>query len=792
MKIGIQQRVVIAIVLTGIFPLIIGISLTYFYEMKEFEKSIGTNFKELAKETAKQIKILINKEVDGITILFSSGEVMDMLTDANNSKSLPKKKKITQDYLNNTISKHLKSHINIFSGEYHSILLSDIKGRVISSSKRLNNLNMRNEEWWRAAYDNGRGKIYIGDFYEGDNKDEYLMDIAIPLIDKNGKIIGIGKSTIIIENLFNAILDVKIGNTGHANLINSDGTILACPYFPPRSHSITSSLLKKIIKPAGGWTIAEDDAHGKSGSIIGFSSIGEILKLGSTSFGGKKWYIFTRQDPEETFAPIYGLLSRIFYTGLILIVALSVIGMWAARRLVKPIFLLQEGVKLIGEGNLEHRLEIKTKDELEDLANGFNGMVASLKHKNEEIMRHIKELSALNSVASAVNQSLNLKIIMHEALKEVMEVADMKAGWIYIPIDDNSEFKIEAYEGVDEGFIDRIDLLKRGEGFAGRVALSGKPIILEDISDDPRISRGAVLDAGFKALASIPLCYKEKILGVMNIASYETHLFTHDEAEMLISIGNLIGTALENSMLYERVKKDVEEMEKTRDLLIRTTTLASLGELSANVAHEINNPLTGILTHISLLVSETPDTNPAKKRLGIIHDETLRIRYIVRNLLDFARQSEPRMETVNITDVIKGTVALVSHAAKISNIDIIEKHPQNIIPKVSVDVGQMKQVFLNLFNNAFYAMGKGGTLTIEVSADKSYVNIHIKDTGAGIPHEVLPKIFDPFFTTKPGTKGTGLGLSVSYGIVEQHGGVIEVESEINKGSTFIVKLPAKN
>ncbi|MEK6545510.1 MAG: ATP-binding protein, partial [Nitrospinota bacterium] len=390
------------------------------------------------------------------------------------------------------------------------------------------------------------------------------------------------------------------------------------------------------------------------------------------------------------------------------------------------------------------------------------------------------------------NQSLNLKIIMHEALKEVMEVTDMKAGWIYIPIDDNSAFKIEAYEGVDEDFIDRIDLLKPGEGFAGRVALSGKPIILEDISDDPRISRGAVLDAGFKALASIPLCYKEKILGVMNIASYETHVFTHDEAEMLISIGNLIGTALENSMLYERLKTHVEELEKTRDLLIRTTTLASLGELSANVAHEINNPLTGILTHISLLVSETPDTNPAKKRLGIIHDETLRIRYIVRNLLDFARQSEPRMETVNITDVIKSTVALVSHAAKISSIDIIEKHPQNIIPKISVDVGQMKQVFLNLFNNAFYAMGKGGALTIEVSADKSYVNIHIKDTGAGIPHEVLPKIFDPFFTTKPGTKGTGLGLSVSYGIVEQHGGVIEVETEINKGSTFIVKLPTKN
>lgn len=482
------------------------------------------------------------------------------------------------------------------------------------------------------------------------------------------------------------------------------------------------------------------------------------------------------------------MLTGISITSIFLSVAFFLTYI-VAKRITEPLSRLKQGVEAIEEGGAYERIDIDDVDEIGHLATSFNMMVDSLKKKDEEIMRHVQELSALNSVAYAVNQSLDLQSTMQDALEEVLEVTGMKAGWIYLPNDDNSVFKVSAHKGVDDRFVKKIDLLEPGEGIAGKVALSGKPIMQEDISGDPRISRGAVWDEGFKAFASLPLCSKETTLGVMNIASYYTHPFTPDEAELLHSIGGLIGTAIENSMLYERVKKQLEEIERAQDKLVRTARLASLGELSANVAHEINNPLTGVLTHTSMLMDDIPDTDPSKKRLNIIYDETMRIRYIVRNLLDFARQAEPRMEVVSVVGVIKDTLNLVSHLAKIANVRIVEEYREDNSPSVSMDVAQMKQVLLNLFNNAFYAMPNGGDLKIDVTTSDGWANIRIQDKGCGIPKEIMNKVFDPFFTTKPETKGTGLGLSVSHGIIDKHGGKMEVESEVGKGSTFIVKLP---
>ena len=461
----------------------------------------------------------------------------------------------------------------------------------------------------------------------------------------------------------------------------------------------------------------------------------------------------------------------------------------AAKRITVPLLTLKRGVEAIEEGGSCERIEIDAVDEIGHLAASFNRMVESLRRKDEEITQHLKELYALISIAHAVNQSLDLQSTMQDALKEVLTVTGMQAGWVYLPDNNNSFLRVVAYRGVEDSFVKKIDLLESGEGIAGKVILSGVPIMLEDVSGDSRVTRGVVWEEGFKAFASIPLRSKETLLGVMNLAARSPHPFTPDEAKLLHSTGGLIGTAIENSMLYERVKKQLEEIESAHDTLVRTAKLASLGELSANVAHEINNPLTGVLTHTSMLMDDLPDTDPGQKRLRIIYDETMRIRYIVRNLLDFARQTEPRMEVVSIVDVIKDALQLVSHLTKIANVRIVEEYRQDNSPLVSIDIPQIKQVLLNLFNNAFYAMSNGGDLKIDVTTSNEWANIHIKDTGCGIPKEIINKVFDPFFTTKPETKGTGLGLSVSHGIIEKHGGKIEVESEVGKGSTFTVKLP---
>jgi two-component system NtrC family sensor kinase len=225
-----------------------------------------------------------------------------------------------------------------------------------------------------------------------------------------------------------------------------------------------------------------------------------------------------------------------------------------------------------------------------------------------------------------------------------------------------------------------------------------------------------------------------------------------------------------------------------------------------SVAHEINNPLTGILGFTTLLIKETGSDDPRIRDLKIIESEALRSRDIVRNLLDFSRSRDPKKEEVDINEVVKTTLVLVRYQAETSNFRIIEMYQENL-PYVLADVDQLKQVFINLIKNAFDAMPQGGTLSIETLAESEFstnpdlskikgiasqqmVTIRFKDSGGGIKPEHIKKIFDPFFTTKANQMGTGLGLAVSYNIIEKHGGRLEVESPIGKGTTFSVKLPA--
>ena len=242
--------------------------------------------------------------------------------------------------------------------------------------------------------------------------------------------------------------------------------------------------------------------------------------------------------------------------------------------------------------------------------------------------------------------------------------------------------------------------------------------------------------------------------------------------------------------LEQKVRERTEELRKTENQLIQSDKVASLGKLAAGVAHEINSPLTGILTYSSLLFKAKPDGDPDKEDLEVIVNETNRCKKIVKGLLDYARQTEPRKTLSNINEVIGKSIDLISHQASLQNVKI-EKRMKPDLPKIMVDVSQIQQVFINILLNAIEAMPEGGTLTVSSETEGKMVAVRFADTGIGIPEELLPKILDPFFTTKTQGKGTGLGLSVSYGIVERHRGKLEVKSQVGKGTTLTVKLPIK-
>lgn len=235
------------------------------------------------------------------------------------------------------------------------------------------------------------------------------------------------------------------------------------------------------------------------------------------------------------------------------------------------------------------------------------------------------------------------------------------------------------------------------------------------------------------------------------------------------------------------VTKDITKDITWKKSLMRQDKFVSLGRLSAGVAHEVNNPLTTILTTAMLLQEDFEPDDPIYKELQIIADETLRCRKIVTSLLDFARQTEPTKNLCNINDVVSESLVLTRKQAAFDDVAVVQNLTKDI-PAINVDKDQMQQVFINLILNAMQATDSGGKISVSTSfiPEDEVVEIEISDTGKGISSENIEKIFDPFFTTRE--SGTGLGLAIAHGIIERHGGSIDVNSNPGSGTTFTIRL----
>ncbi|HUT33321.1 MAG TPA: cache domain-containing protein [Planctomycetota bacterium] len=233
--------------------------------------------------------------------------------------------------------------------------------------------------------------------------------------------------------------------------------------------------------------------------------------------------------------------------------------------------------------------------------------------------------------------------------------------------------------------------------------------------------------------------------------------------------------------------------EQTRLQLTRSERLASVGRLAAGVAHEINNPLTGVLTFAHLLHDTAPEGSQERKDLETILEATLRCKDIVRGLLNFSRQNEPQKRLANLNEVLRSALNLTRNQARIHQVAVVEGFAP-ALPLLVIDPNQIQEVAVNGIVNAIDAMPDGGQITVRSRAVEvngaPWTEFEIADTGCGIPPENLDRVFDPFFTTKQTGKGTGLGLAVSYGIVTEHGGQIRIASEVGHGATLTVRLPA--
>jgi len=265
----------------------------------------------------------------------------------------------------------------------------------------------------------------------------------------------------------------------------------------------------------------------------------------------------------------------------------------------------------------------------------------------------------------------------------------------------------------------------------------------------------------------------------------EQHVQLSNSPEEIAALGEAF-----NYMVSTVKERDEQLRQQAQEEIMKSERLAMVGQLAAGVAHEINNPLGGILLFSRLLLQKAPSEGIMRDNLERIEKDANRCQSIVQGLLDFARQREPKVETLKLNDVLEKTVNLFEKQPSFHNIEIVKQY-QPDLPVISADLAQIQQVFVNIIMNASDAMKGKGVLTISTRSidTNDYLEVSFTDTGNGIPPDKLERIFEPFFTTKGVGHGTGLGLSISYGIVQRHGGTIKVSSRVGQGSTFVVILP---
>ena len=341
-------------------------------------------------------------------------------------------------------------------------------------------------------------------------------------------------------------------------------------------------------------------------------------------------------------------------------------------------------------------------------------------------------------------------------------------------------------------------------GITGHVFETGESTVVNDVLQDSRYRSIKGWQAGSEMCVAIR--DGAKILGIIDVESSSRNAFTHNDFLALESLAGILASVITSADQYQRLQFTINQlrsiqvelrarMEAQRSAenrLVQAAKLAAVGEMAAGIAHELNNPLTSVTGFAELALDTLPPESQTRTDLEVVMREAARARDVVRRLLDFARQSESTRARASLNEVINDVVALSRHLIHTSGVELRLELEQDL-PWILVDPNQMKQVLINLVHNALQAMPDGGAMKILTRsasrAGRDWVVVSVRDTGVGIPGTEQTRIFQPFYTTRGDQGGTGLGLSVTYGIITDHGGLIEVESEPDAGSIFTVWLP---
>jgi signal transduction histidine kinase len=415
--------------------------------------------------------------------------------------------------------------------------------------------------------------------------------------------------------------------------------------------------------------------------------------------------------------------------------------------------------------------------------------VLRMQRMDRQIVQRNRELAALNDISRLTSHSLDLNNVLSTTLNQTLTIMSGRTALIaLIESEEAHQVALRMHRGlppqVNGQFADvRWSI---GEGMVGGVVQNGETKVASALDADPHLAKLA--EFGLQRMACAPLTAQHGIVGALVVLGHEDVTWGAHSVRLLEAIGAQVGGAIENARLYTRVSKYAQELAQSQAQLIQAEKLAAMGRLTASIAHELNNPLQAIQNCLHLIIHRTLGPEKQEKYLTMAQKEVERLISTVQRMLDFYRASPKQLHATDVHQVLEDVLALTDKRLQRGRVRVRRSFDQNLPPLKAIQ-NQLKQVFLNLVVNAIEAMPQGGELAIrtQLSGDGKWAAIAFQDQGMGLSQQAMAHLFEPFYTTK--TKGTGLGLSVSYGIIEQHGGKIQVESAEGKGSCFTVRLP---
>jgi signal transduction histidine kinase len=640
-------------------------------------------------------------------------------------------------------------------------------------------------------------KSYLGPVSFREESEPYMTVSA----SGSGPDAGVVVAELNLKFIWEVISRIKVGRAGHAYVVDASGNLIADPDISMvlRKTNLASLVQVRTARSADrasdsaeAATIAED-ARGRRvlTAYVGIAPLG--------------WLVFLEQPLGEAFEPLYASILRSVLLLLAGLALSALVSLALARRIVTPIRVLQAGAARIGAGDLSHRIEVRTGDELETLGDEFNRTAARLEEsyanlerkvaeRTRDLMEALQRLTALAEVGRAVSSTLELQAVLNSIVIHAVQLTGTDEGTIYEYDEVSHQFLVSVSHGMTDEHVAELRAVpvRLGEGAVGRAVASGQSVQVADVLT-PGAYGGRLHDlavkSGVRALLAVPLVREERIIGGLVVRRREPGEFSAELVDLLETFAAQSALAIENARLFREIQDQGRQLEAAS---------RHKSEFLANMSHELRTPLNAVIGFSEVLIQRMFGELNAKQDeyLKDIYASGQHLLSLINDILDLSKIEAGRMELApapfHLPSALENAVTLVKERAARHGITLqVDVDPR--LGEIVGDERKVKQVLLNLLSNAVKFTPEGGRISLRAGRKDGLVEIAVSDTGIGIAPEDQAAIFEEFRqvghdeTRKQ--EGTGLGLTLAKKFVELHGGQIWVESEPGRGSTFTFTLP---